>query len=681
MAESHEHSFRSAKGENPMSDPTAQDVLMWALINRARLDPAGEAARDGIDLNEGLAPGTISSASKQPLAWNASLFTAADQHSAYMLTNNYFGHQGPGESAPETRETAAGFPSQSWWGENIVWQGSSAPLDATQTIISEEQALFTDTSVSGRGHRLNILNDNFQEVGVSQEFGAFQGQPYASVVTQDFGTRLSGGQFLTGIAYNDTNGDGFYSVGEGRGNISVSVSGGSVATAAPGEYSEAIGSGSQTVTFSGGDLGAPVTVTATITAGRNALLDLVGQSTVETSVSLTAGNGVTKIIGLGNTGLTLIGNNAGDTFVSPTGGSNILDGGTGFDTAVFSGTKASYTITNNADGTVTVAGLGVTDTLSSIEKAQFSDQSVSLGGTPPPHKPAHDDFNGDGTSDILFRNDATGSTWYAEMSNGALASWQSIGSSSTSYSVVGVGDFYGNGTSEELVRNGAGDTWFLGMSNGAAASWQEIGGANPTYSVVGVADFYGSGTDDILYRNNATGDTWFEAISDGTMTGWHQIGSSNTAYSIVGTGDFFGNGTDDILYRNNATGDTWFQSFSGGVATGWNQVGGTNPNYSVVGVADFYSNGTDDILFRNNSTGDTWFAGMSNGALAGWQQVASTNTAYSVVGTGDYTGNGTSDILMRNNSTGDTWYAAMSNGGFNGWHEVSATNTSYTVKT
>jgi Cysteine-rich secretory protein family len=660
-----------------MSAPTAQDVLMWALINRARLDPAGEAARDGIDLNEGLAPGTISSASKQPLAWNASLFTSADQHSAYMLTNNYFGHQGPGESDPETRETAAGFPSQSSWGENIVWQGSSAPLDATQTIISEEQALFMDTSVSGRGHRLNILNDNFQEVGVSQELGAFQGQPYASVVTQDFGTRLSGGQFLTGIAYNDTNGDGFYSVGEGRGNISVSVSGGSVVTAGPGEYSEAIGSGSQTTTFSGGDLGAPVTVTATITAGRNALLDLVGQSTVETSVSLAAGNGVSKIIGLGNTGLTLIGNNAGDTFVSPTGGSNILDGGTGFDTAVFSGTKASYTITNNANGTVTVAGLGVTDTLSSIEKLQFSDQSVSLGG----HRPAHDDFNGDGTSDILFRNDATGSTWYAEMSNGTLGRWQSLGSSSTDYSVVGVGDFYGNGTSEELVRNGAGDTWFLGMSNGAAASWQEIGGSNPAYSVVGVADFYGNGTDDILFRNNSSGDSWFEAISNGSFDGWKQIGNSDTSYAAVGAGNFYGNGTDDILFRNNSTGDTWIEQISNGAFDGWHQVGGSDTHFSVVGVGDFYGNGTDDILFRNNSSGDTWIEAISNGAFKSWQQVGGSDTHYAVVAVGDYFGNGTDDILFRNNLTGDTWVEAISNGAFNGWHQVGGSNTSYTVKT
>jgi hypothetical protein len=73
-----------------MADPTGQEVLMWALVNRARLDPSGEAARYGINLNEGPVTDfqgnvhTITTASKQPLAWNAALFAVADQHSEDM---------------------------------------------------------------------------------------------------------------------------------------------------------------------------------------------------------------------------------------------------------------------------------------------------------------------------------------------------------------------------------------------------------------------------------------------------------------------------------------------------------------------------------------------------------------------------------------------------------------------
>src|SRR3974390_2262620 len=134
-----------------MAQPTAQDILMWALINRARLDPAGEAARDGIDLNEGLAAGTISTASKQPLAWNASLFSAADQHSLDMLSRQYFAHTDPVTgSTPQSRANAAGYSGLV--AENIVWSGRTGAVDATQMIYDEEEFLFVDANITGRGH-------------------------------------------------------------------------------------------------------------------------------------------------------------------------------------------------------------------------------------------------------------------------------------------------------------------------------------------------------------------------------------------------------------------------------------------------------------------------------------------------------------------------------------------------
>ncbi len=48
--------------------PTAHEQYLLELINRGRLDPPAEAARYGIDLNQGLAPGTITTEPKQPLA-------------------------------------------------------------------------------------------------------------------------------------------------------------------------------------------------------------------------------------------------------------------------------------------------------------------------------------------------------------------------------------------------------------------------------------------------------------------------------------------------------------------------------------------------------------------------------------------------------------------------------------
>jgi ELWxxDGT repeat protein len=330
-----------------------------------------------------------------------------------------------------------------------------------------------------------------------------------------------------------------------------------------------------------------------------------------------------------------------------------------------------------SDGTATGTHelTGINDALSSGFYPY--DLTPGIVNFPPP-----DDFTGNGTADILFRNDTSGDTWFEAMSNGAANGWNQIGGSSTSYTAVGVGDFYGTGTSDILFRNNAtGDIWVEAISNGVFSGWNQIGGSNTSYSVAGIGDFYGTGTSDILFRNTSTGDTWFEAISNGAFNGWHQIGEGpiDASYAAVGIGDFFGNGTDDILLRDNSTGDTWIEAISNGAFNGWHQIGGSDTHYSVAGVGDFFGNGTDDILFRNNSTGDTWIEAISNGAFASWQQVGGSNTHYSVVGLADFYGSGADDILFRNNSTGDTWFEAMSNGAFAGWHQVGGSNTSYSV--
>jgi hypothetical protein len=60
---------------------------------------------------------------------------------------------------------------------------------------------------------------------------------------------------------------------------------------------------------------------------------------------------------------------------------------------------------------------------------------------------------------------------------------------------------------------------------------RRFGGSNATYSVVGIGDYFGNHTSDILFRNGA-GDTWVEQIINGVFAGWNQIGGSSTSYSV-----------------------------------------------------------------------------------------------------------------------------------------------------
>lgn len=84
---------------------------------------------------------------------------------------------------------------------------------------------------------------------------------------------------------------------------------------------------------------------------------------------------------------TLTGNGGNDVLIGGAG-NDILQGGLGTDTAAFSGVRAQYTITANANNSFTIThngGVDGTDTLWDVEQAQFDDQLVQLTGiTPPP---------------------------------------------------------------------------------------------------------------------------------------------------------------------------------------------------------------------------------------------------------------------------------------------------------
>jgi FG-GAP-like repeat len=249
------------------------------------------------------------------------------------------------------------------------------------------------------------------------------------------------------------------------------------------------------------------------------------------------------------------------------------------------------------------------------------------------------DFNEDGVSDILFENKTNGDTGYYQMnySSGTLQGWHDVWTASTAYSVAGIGDFNGDGVSDILYRNSAtGDTGFYQMFDAADSAfenpgWDDIGATSTAYSVVGIGDFNADGTSDILFRNNTTGDTGFYTKTIANPWTWHDIGASATTYSVVGVGDFNGDGTSDILYRNNTSGDTGFYEIVNGVNTGWHDIGASSTAYSVVAVGDYNSDGTSDILYRNNTTGDTGFYAIVNGANTGWHDIVSTSsTAYHV---------------------------------------------------
>jgi hypothetical protein len=285
------------------------------------------------------------------------------------------------------------------------------------------------------------------------------------------------------------------------------------------------------------------------------------------------------------------------------------------------------------------------------------------------------DFDGDGLSDILWRNATTGKTqiWFMNGTTKTGGGATSV-SAPTGLQVQGEGDFDGDGKSDILWRNavtGATQIWFM---NGTS----KIGGgvtsasAPTVWQVAGVGDFDGDGMADILWRNATTGATQIWLMNGTTKTGGGATSAyaggytATTGWQVEGVGDFNGDGMADILWRNATTGATqiWLMNgtakIGGGATSAYAGSYTTTTGWQVQGVADFNGDGKADILWRNATTGQTqtWLMNgnvkIGGGATSVSAGSYTATTGWQVQGVGDYNGDGKADILFRNAVTGAT---------------------------
>lgn len=303
---------------------SAAEQYMLELVNRARLDPLGEAKRLGISLNENLPEGYLHSASRGVLAPEAALEMAAIGHSQWMLTADIFSHYGPGGATPTDRAVAVGY--EGWGvGENISWRGTTGTLNLEAVIGQQHADLFLSV-----GHRVNMLTDSYREIGIAQEAGQFTQSAItfnASMVTQNFSTQ-SFAYYVTGVVYADANADGFYSIGEGLGGAHVAVTGNLATTTTTGGYAVEVVDGA-TAEVSGMVQGKAFTVSVLLD-GVNAKLDIVNGNTFYSSADVTLGTGIHRALLLGADALDATGNAAGND-LRGNAGANVLTGAAGND--------------------------------------------------------------------------------------------------------------------------------------------------------------------------------------------------------------------------------------------------------------------------------------------------------------------------------------------------------------
>ncbi len=339
---------------------------------------------------------------------------------------------------------------------------------------------------------------------------------------------------------------------------------------------------------------------------------------------------------------SLVGTSAND-WMQGGAGNDTIDGGAGVDAAVYAGTSAAAVIRHNTNGawTVTTASDG-TDTLRNVEVLHFSDQDVNLtaGATVPR------DFNGDGKSDVLWRN-ANGDValWNSNSGSSALT-FADFGQVASIWAIQGTGDFDGDGRADILWRRSDGYV-ALWSATGSQFAYGGLGQAGLNWQVQGIGDFNGDGKADILWRESGGQMALWQSGGGSAMT-YVPVGSAGLNWGVQGVGDFNGDGKADVLWRDN-TGYVALWVSSPSLQFTYLGLGPVGQNWTIQAIGDFNGDGKADILWRDSS-----------GYAALWDSSPSSQFTYvglgpvglnwHVQGTGDFNGDGQADVLWRNDA-------------------------------
>jgi Ca2+-binding RTX toxin-like protein len=442
------------------------------------------------------------------------------------------------------------------------------------------------------------------------------------------------------------------------------------------------GAGVNTVSFASAANG----VTASLALQGQAQSTGVGSDTLSNFQNLTGSAFKDTLEGGGSASTTLTGGLGADTFVYRPGDGQVtiadfshaqgdkLDFSQSPDFHSFNDVLAAAA--QSGGDTVIALGGGARITLHGVSLSSLQASDVVLAQV------ANTDVNGDGGTDVLFRNGATGAWGFMSANASGGETWHAIGASSADYAMIGKGDFNGDGALDVAFRQtSTGDWGFLTPSaSGGGETWHAVGPTSTAYAAVAAQDFDGDGTVDIAFRDIATGDWGFmSANPSGGGETWHAVGPSSTAYAVIGAGDFNGDGLQDLAFRNSSTGDWGFltPNPSGGAET-WHAIGPTSLAYDAIAALDFDGDGTTDIAFRNGSTGDWGF--MSANASGGgetWRAIGPSSPDYAVIGSGDFNGDGLKDVAFRQVATGDWGYLTVNPAGGETWHAVGPSSTDY----
>src|SRR5207245_74916 len=134
--------------------------------------------------------------------------------------------------------------------------------------------------------------------------------------------------------------------------------------------------------------------------------------------------------------------------------------------------------------------------------------------------------------------------------------------------------------------------------------------AELNWTIVGTGDFDGDGKADVLWRNIATGQNYIYFMDGTTIkpTEGFIRTVADQNWQVDGIGDFDGDGKADILWRNSVSGQNYLYPMDGTTIKPTEGYLRTVADlaWQIAAVGDYDGDGKTDVLWRNSSTGQNY---------------------------------------------------------------------------
>jgi uncharacterized protein YbbK (DUF523 family) len=284
--------------------------------------------------------------------------------------------------------------------------------------------------------------------------------------------------------------------------------------------------------------------------------------------------------------------------------------------------------------------------------------------------PPASDFNGDGKSDVLWRQEGSGQVYFWEMNGLQVQAEGAVAHApvTADWHVQGIDDFNGDFNCDLLWRqDGSGQVYVWEMNGHEVQAEGAVAHAPVTtdWHVEGVGDFNGDGNSDVLWRQDGSGQVYVWEMNGRQVQAEGAVAHAplTTDWHVEGVGDFNGDGNSDVLWRQDGSGQVYVWEMNGRQVQAEGAVAHApvTTDWHVQGIGDFNGDGNSDVLWRQDGSVQIYVWEMNGQQVQAEGAVAHApvTTDWHVPGVGDFNGDFNSDLLWRQDGSGQVYVWEM----------------------